>query len=278
MTLGVDVSHYQTSRAVADAIKAYARFVIVKATQGTTGTDSSHGLHVATARAGNVEVGHYHFAQQVHEAPAELQHFLATAQPKPGDAIALDLEQMDGNWSQRLVYALTWARLAKARTFARPLLYMNKSWMTEMSHAATPAQRIEFFSYPLWIATGGLAQGSPGVDGWTLHQFSTAGGIDHDLLAPGASWAQFAIPLEHPNTPTPPPVLEDDDMRAVITEWKDPAVGVPDAKYLVDMAASTRRWLSAGTEKAALAAGAIPQQLPAQFVAGCTPVGPAAHA
>jgi hypothetical protein len=214
--VGVDVSHYQTSEKLASVIRSGAKFVIVKATQGAASVDTSHGLHVATGRAGGIAVGHYHFAQAVAAAVAEADFFLATASPQPGDALALDLEQMDGSWPARVAYAVTWLQHVHARTGAYPLVYMNGSWLSAFTHAATSAQLAILRSYPLWIATGGKAPGQPGVTNWDVHQYSTAGGIDHDLLAPGVTWASFAIPIPKPPAPAPTVPLEGDVLRYLI--------------------------------------------------------------
>ncbi len=281
MTTGVDVSHYQTSEKVAAAIKAGARFIIAKATQGTTGVDPAHNQHVATARAGRALVGHYHFAQAVHEAPAELEHFLTVAAPKNGDAIALDMESMDGSWAQRLAYGLTWTSLARARTFCWPLLYMNLSWFSELSKVATVEQRAQLRALPLWIATGGRPAGQPGITGWSMHQYSTADAIDHDLLAPGVAWSDFAIPTQGPHhkPPAPTPAPEDHDMaiKPAITEYNEPDVPtpVPDALFLVDMTACTRTWLpDQDAVDDALALGAVMRPISPKFMAGTTRLGP----
>lgn len=197
MTNGVDVSHYQSTAQVRAAIASGSVFVFAKATQGVSGVDSSHAQHIATAKAGKVRPGHYHFAQTCSQASAEAAHFLTVAQPQPGDLLALDLEAMDGSWAQRADYAKRWLGIVQAATHAKPFWYVNKSWWAQL-HAALGA-------WPLWIATGGIQAGQPGISGWTLHQYSTAGGIDHDYAAPGVNLAAFAVPVPVVIPPDPPP-------------------------------------------------------------------------
>lgn len=206
-TFGCDVSHYQTAQKTADAIKGGARFVIAKATEGESGVDAMHGLHVATARAGHVDVGHYHFARDEMRCVQEEEHFLANAHVIRGDAVMLDLEAMTpvGNWPGIVGYAVMWVQRVAARTGARPIWYTNLDWRHHFIAAATPAQLEVLNLYPEMIATGGRPAGQPGITGWEIHQYDTKGGIDHDVLAPGVTWSQFAIPVAVPVPPAPSP-------------------------------------------------------------------------
>jgi Glycosyl hydrolases family 25 len=210
---GSDVSRYQSAAQVAAACQ-WSAFVFVKATQGAASTDPDHDAHVATIRGAGSLVGHYHFASDVTQALAESEHFLSVAQSVPGDALALDLEATNGTWIERATYAAAWLDMVRAATGARPLLYVNGYWLSGIMGTAPATQRIILASYPLWIATAGKPAGQPGINGWTMHQYSTGGGIDHDILADGVAWGSFAVPPVLPPMPTPTPE-DDDDMWLV---------------------------------------------------------------
>jgi Glycosyl hydrolases family 25 len=210
---GSDVSRYQSAAQVAAACQ-WSAFVFVKATQGVAGSDPDHDAHVATIRGAHRLVGHYHFASDVTQVLAESEHFLSVAKSVPGDALALDLEATNGTWPEIVAYAVAWLGLVRNRTRARPLLYLNENWFSHIMAVATPVQRTILASYPLWIATAGKAAGQPGINGWTMHQYSTGGGIDHDVLADGVAWGDFAVPPVLPPMPTPTPE-DDDDMWLV---------------------------------------------------------------
>lgn len=201
MTLfaGFDVSNYQSAAQVAGALKT-AKFLFVKASEGLTYVDPDHAAHVAAARKAGVPVGHYHFAHPANDAVREAQFFVSVAKPQPGDALALDLEADAGqptNWVRRATYAAAFIVYVNAATHGRCVWYTNKSWLTGVLNAATLPQQGTLRGAPLWIATAGVAAGHPGiVQPWALHQYSTAGGIDHDVLA--VPWSSFAIPKPTP--------------------------------------------------------------------------------
>lgn len=185
MINGVDVSAYQSTSQLVAAINAGAQFVIVKATEGTYLVDSAHDAHVATARSLHVPlVGHYHFARHVAAAAAETMFFLDHANVWAGDLVALDVEAMDGTWAQRLDYVLAFLGYLHAHLGVMPDVYLNDYYLNGLHGAATPVQRAQLDAYPLWYATAGVPAGQPGVSQWSIHQYSTAGGIDHDVLNP----------------------------------------------------------------------------------------------
>lgn len=199
MTLipGVDVSHYQTVDDVRAAVAAGVQYVVVKASDGLSSDNPNgtpyHDVQVAIVRNAGVRVGHYHFARHVGQYQQEADHFLALAKPRPGDLLALDLESMDGTWAQRASYACAWLHYVAIKTGAKPFWYVNKDWRSHLLGAATAGQLQMLAAYPLWVATAGLPAGQPGVP-YVLHQYSTAGGIDHDVAAPGVDLSTFAIP------------------------------------------------------------------------------------
>lgn len=200
---GFDVSHYQDDKRLAYAV-THGNFVFVKATESTNYVDPEHDHDVAIIRAAKRTVGHYHFGSSVHSAIAEAQYFLANAHLVVGDLVALDLEKMDGNWEQRAAFAVAWLAYVHAHTGAIPLWYTNGSWHSALLGSGGP-NAIALAAYPNWIATAGRAAGDPGTTGWLIHQFSTGGGIDHDL---SNHWplTPYAVPAPKPTTPPPTPI------------------------------------------------------------------------
>lgn len=184
---GFDVSHYNSASQVASAAQS-ADFAFVKATEGVSIVDPSHDAHVALLRHAGVRTGHYHFAKDVTQAHAETSCFLAHANVQPGDLVALDLENMNGTWFTRASYAVTWMTTVQNATGATPFWYVNKSWNSYLHGALA--------RWPLWIATSGDQPGAPAVAGWTIHQYSTAGGLDHDVA--DHDLAPYAVPYPHP--------------------------------------------------------------------------------
>lgn len=93
------------------------------------------------------------------------------------------------------------------------MLYVSRSWDHGLLTAGeTAAQRAQLLSYPLWIADPSDPAGKPRIEGWscwTLDQFSTAGGIDRDVLNGGVEvWRALAVPEKATveAVPSSPPV------------------------------------------------------------------------
>jgi lysozyme len=90
-----DLSNWQTRPIDWAAVKAAGvKWVIHKATQGTTSTDMMYRQRRLEAGHHGVQFGAYHFADpSPGNALAEADHFLYAASPRPGDVVpVLDLE------------------------------------------------------------------------------------------------------------------------------------------------------------------------------------------
>jgi len=101
---GVDLSHWQAGIKIdwAKAKAAGVKFVVHKATEGTTYVDPSYASRRTEARNNGVLFGAYHFARpQVGNARAEGKWFLDHATPTKGELVPmLDLEVNDHNMTQ----------------------------------------------------------------------------------------------------------------------------------------------------------------------------------
>lgn len=214
---GIDLSGNNTAAQIAATLPG-SRFVMVKATEGLSWHDPFHASNVAKARATGKLVGHYHFAWTEFDPAQAAANFLAYAQPRPGDLLALDLERDADNttWAQRVAWTLAFLRTVKTKTGASPMLYVNGTWIagkyardknghTSLMSAATTAQWQELTSFPLWCAAW---NGTPGkvasLYGWpvlTMHQYAVVGGVDRNVfLGDARVWNVLAVPA-----PAPPP-------------------------------------------------------------------------
>lgn len=246
--IGFDLSHYQTAGQLARAIHS-GDFVFVKATEGTNYVDPEHDIDIAAIRAAKRIAGHYHFARDVGAAYAEAQWFLDHANPQSGDLVALDLESMNGSWTGRAAYAVAWLTFVQQATGAVGFRYMNRSWYDALESAASGV----LDRWPLWIATGGMPAGQPGVTGWVIHQWSTAAGIDHDVTSRDL-WP-YSVPSTDPKPPVPPTPLEPRVFWFRVT-----LPGCPEADFSYD-GVNEYRWLAKGDKDGLIAAGV--KQVPA---------------
>jgi len=137
MKQGPDVSHHQAAVDLA-AAKPHISFVMLKATEGATFTDSAFADRWATAGRLGIPRGAYHFARPGGSWRAQADHFVLTLKAagwQPGDAWALDMEVADGVSAAGLVaWADAWGRAVTAALGKRGLLYTYPAfWTTWMA-------------------------------------------------------------------------------------------------------------------------------------------------
>ncbi|KAB5542593.1 glycoside hydrolase family 25 protein [Coniochaeta sp. 2T2.1] len=136
---GFDISHYQSSVNFAAAYSAGARFVIIKATEGTTYTDPSFSSHYTGATNAGFIRGGYHFAHPGETTgAAQADYFIAHGGGWSGDGITLpgmlDLESEGGAtcWGLSASAMVAWIKAFSDRYHSRtgryPMLYTNPSW------------------------------------------------------------------------------------------------------------------------------------------------------
>jgi hypothetical protein len=193
----IDVAGYQST--------AYATaglgLVIVKATEGTSYLNPKHAGQVATARTHGLVVGHYHFARPG-SMSAQVAYFLAHAAAKAGDVLAFDWEDAGVSDADKDAWIKD---VQKAMPHHRVLLYCNRDFWTNRDTTG-------FAGDGLWIADPDVAAGHPGVAyPWKLHQYSSAGGVDHNVAnfadkAALETWAAKGV--KAPVFPPPKPAYE----------------------------------------------------------------------
>lgn len=191
--LGVDVSSYQP---VAFDTKGLA-FAFVKATEGTGYLNPHYAGQVAHARAAGLVVGHYHFGKN--GGAAEADYFLSKLSLHAGDILAFDWEDSGVSQSERDAFV---ARVKAKASGHKVVLYCNTDyWKNRDSNNGGPMDG-------LWIADPNHGAGKPNVKhAWVFHQYSWAGGIDHNVanFKDAAALRAWCTPRTANKVPVPAP-------------------------------------------------------------------------
>ena len=159
---------------------------IVKATESVDYANPLYGTQLANARQYQKLVGHYHYARPAHNTPtAEADWFLARLDRQPGEIVALDLEDGNGDVT---AWALAWLEYIAHATGIVPWLYTYPDFA---ENHLSPDSRLA--RYPLWWASynnAPLPVPLPWVD-WTLWQF-TGTGLDRSFFrGTPADWREM---------------------------------------------------------------------------------------
>jgi hypothetical protein len=171
MIKGVDVSRFQAVSGWQTGID----FAFTKVTQGTSYVNSEWVSQRNTMRLAGLVVGYYHFLEKGNVVP-QADFFLSKITLRPGDVLACDWET-NPNTGTGATNAEkdAWISYVQNKTGHRVILYCNKDYWINRDSTG-------FAGDGLWIATAGLPAGQPGIrDRWLIHQYSTAGNLDHDV-------------------------------------------------------------------------------------------------
>jgi GH25 family lysozyme M1 (1,4-beta-N-acetylmuramidase) len=181
---GIDVSHWQGAIDFAKVKASGRRYVIAKATEGNTMTDSLYAHNKAAAMAAGLKFTGYHFARPsstAGDATNEADHFVAVLGLTHGMLVpALDLEVSGGLGVSALQsWVKTFLGRVYARTGVRAMIYTNVTfWQTNMGNTSWFAAN----GYRIWIAHWGTTSPTvPGSNwggrGWTFWQYSDCGSV-----------------------------------------------------------------------------------------------------
>lgn len=200
-------------------------FVFLKATEGRTLRDTAFAARWPQLAAMGKVRGCYHFPNFANAPATDFAFFASVVGPVlgAGDLVALDFEAAGDahTWAQRTAWKNEFLALAKARwPNNRVGMYCDLGWWF-----GTDDNCGDF----LWIADYGT-KGAPRVQHpWTFQQYSTTGGVDHDVyngtLAQLKAWAgapaAAAMPAPAP-APAAAPTVQEDTMPVFATgQMKD---------------------------------------------------------
>jgi len=182
---GIDVSQYQDWIDWPQVAAAGKRFVIMRATLGSTYLDPTYATNHAGARAVGLPVTAYHFATPSSapgDATLEAAWFVQNAALLPGDLVpALDLEQTGGLSVTALqAWVATWLGEVQARLGVRPMIYTSPNfWANAMGNTTMFAD--QGYSI-LWVAhwlvpSPTVPAGNWGGRGWTFWQYDNCGSV-----------------------------------------------------------------------------------------------------
>ncbi|KAI0198657.1 glycoside hydrolase family 25 protein [Astrocystis sublimbata] len=175
---GFDISHYQSSVNFGAAYSSGARFVIIKATEGTTYQDPKFSSHYAGATNAGLIRGGYHFAHlDASSGAAQANYFLAHGGGWSGDGITLPgMLDLEGSCVLSASGAVSWIKdfsdTYHAKTGVYPLIYTNPSWWS----SCTGNSKAFVNTNPLVLARYASSAGTP-PGGWpyyTIWQFNDA--------------------------------------------------------------------------------------------------------
>ncbi|RYP92578.1 hypothetical protein DL770_001336 [Monosporascus sp. CRB-9-2] len=176
---GFDISHYQSTPYDFDgAYSSGARFVIIKATEGTTYKDPAFSSHYTGATDAGLIRGAYHFAHlDSSSGAAQAEFFLENGGGWSDDGITLPgMLDLEGDCVLSASAAVSWIQdfsdTYHASTGRYPLIYTNPSWW----ESCTGDSSAFVDTNPLVLARYSSSAGTP-PGGWpyyTIWQFNDA--------------------------------------------------------------------------------------------------------
>jgi GH25 family lysozyme M1 (1,4-beta-N-acetylmuramidase) len=197
---GVDISHHQGG--VLDftaAKKAGVKFVVHKATEGTTFVDDHYTLRRGQVAKAGLVFGAYHFARpSASDGKTQARYFLNRAKPIPGDLKpVLDIEVRDTLTDAQLEkWVAAFAAEVTAQLGVKPIIYTpfdfveryGALWVARYSNANTPPVVPKPWArYAIWQFSNGrfgIPNSVPGL-----------GRVDINTLNPAAKLDNLRIPV-----------------------------------------------------------------------------------
>lgn len=212
--LGIDVSSYQDTQPSVNGLS----FVFAKVTEGLSYVNPKWQTQIQTARDSNLVLGLYHYPHIHNDPVAEADYFLSQFTNEPGYILILDWEAYGQSVThdQLVSYKNAWISHVKSKCPNNPVIvYMNEDYLNNYDDGN--------HGDGLWIATAGKPAGSPGVNGWIVHQYSDSP-IDSDFANFNSTtdmnnWALSFQPPEDIVTP--------EDIQAIANEVQNRMTSVP---------------------------------------------------
>ncbi|KAJ5505177.1 hypothetical protein N7463_008051 [Penicillium fimorum] len=175
---GFDISGYQPSVDFAGAYAAGARFVMIKATEGTGFISSSFSSQYEGASSAGLLRGGYHFATPDSSTGAtQAKYFLAHGGGWTGDGLTLPgMLDIEYNPYGATCYGLSASAMAawikdfgetyKSTTGRYPMIYTTTDWWNTCTGGSTA-----FGDYPLAVARYGTDSVGAIPAGWEFQSF-----------------------------------------------------------------------------------------------------------
>ncbi|KAJ6100284.1 hypothetical protein N7467_001819 [Penicillium canescens] len=175
---GFDISSYQGTVDFAGAYSSGARFVMIKATEGTTYTDKTFSSHYQGASSAGLIRGGYHFAHPDSSSGAkQAEYFLAHGGGWSNDGKTLPgMLDIEYNPSGATCYGISESAMVawvkdfgetyKSKTGRYPMIYTTADWWNTCTGGSTAFSK----DYPLVLARYSTSVGTiPG--GWSYQSF-----------------------------------------------------------------------------------------------------------
>ena len=182
---GIDVSHYNGSPDWSQVKADGVRFVIAKATEGTTFLDDHYAANKQQVEALGMAFTAYHFARpdkSTGDAVAEADWFVGNAQLTGRNLVpVLDLEDGGGMGATKLTqWVKAWLGEVQVQLGVKATIYTTASfWRAHMADTGWFAAN----GYRLWVAhwTAAAQPAVPAANwtgsGWTMWQYSSCGTV-----------------------------------------------------------------------------------------------------
>lgn len=160
---GIDISTYQTVNDW-NAVAASEKFVIIKASQGTTGKDGKFASHRAGARGTNLKIGYYHYLTFNVDGTAQAQNFLDVVGKIEPDELPpmLDVEDNTNGANhtpaQNLKVVLDWLAKVKSATGRTPMIYTGLGFWGGPNFGNPPELADYFFCWSRYSASNTCPQ------------------------------------------------------------------------------------------------------------------------
>ncbi|KAI1332264.1 glycoside hydrolase family 25 protein [Xylariaceae sp. FL0255] len=168
---GFDISNYQPTVDFKSAYSSGARFVIIKATEGTDYIDPSFSSHYTSATSAGFIRGGYHFAHlDTSSGATQATYFLAHGGGWSGDGITLPgMLDLEGSCVLSASATVSWiedfSNTYHSKTGVYPLIYSSPSWWSE----CTANSNAFVNTNPLVLADYASSPDVPG--GWPYETF-----------------------------------------------------------------------------------------------------------
>ena len=168
---GIDISFYQKDISWWKVKNVH--FVFIKATEGTSISDSKFKENWDSSKQNGILRGAYHFYRPYVSAKDQFRHFKSRVKLELGDLPpVLDIEVHHKYPSHIRREALSWLKLAESHYGVKPIIYCTY-WFYK-KYFDFP----EFEKYPLWIANYVAEDLNTVTSDWHFWQHTSTGKID----------------------------------------------------------------------------------------------------